>query len=152
MLIDSNLYGISQNPDTKDYIIVLPIENCKKCHKDYTDVGNKWCKPCQINNFKENFTSWTSENEKIDNFIQEMQLKINSSLDKVFEWIQYDQFDDIKEVGQGGVATVYSAIWKDGPLDYDKDNEEYTRESNKKVALKLLHNSQNISNGFLNEV
>ena len=101
---------------------IISFQNkCKKCGEKYTDYWSSWCKPCQINNFKENFTSWTSENEKIDNFIQEMQLKINSSLDKVFEWIQYDQFDDIKEVGQGGFATVYSAIWKDGLLDYDKD-------------------------------
>ncbi len=81
-----------------------------------------------------------------------MQLKINTSLDIVFEWISYNQFDDIKEIGKGGFATVYSAIWKDGPLDYNKDYEKYTRISDIKVALKCLHNSQNITNEFLNEV
>ena len=45
-----------------------------------------------------------------------MQLKIDSLSDIVFEWIPYDQFSDIKEIGRGGFATVYSAIWKDGPL------------------------------------
>ena len=81
-----------------------------------------------------------------------MQLKINDSHDIVFEWIPYNQFSDIKEIGRGGFATVYSAIWKDGPLKYDEDDEEYTRESYQKVALKCLHNSQNITNEFLNEV
>ena len=138
---------MSQNPDTEDYIIVLNEDKfCKNCGEKYTDMYNKWCKPCQTDNLKENFTNWTSGNEKIDNFIQEMQLKINSRWSIVFEWIPYNQFSDIKEIGRGGFATVYSAIWKDGPLDYG------IRKSNCKVALKYLHNSQNITNKFLNEV
>ena len=121
---------------------------CNKCVKQYTSY--KWCKPCQIDNLKGNFT--TSKNKKIDNLIQDMRLKIDSPLDIVFEWIPYNQFSDIEEIGQG-FATLYSAIWKDGLLEYDKYNEEYTRESNYKiVALKYLHNSQNIGDEFLNEV
>ena len=82
-----------------------------------------------------------------------MQLKIEKYDDIVFEWIPYNQFSDIKEIGRGGFATVYSAIWKDGPLKYDyEDKKEYTRNSNYEVALKCLHNSQNITNEFLNEV
>src|SRR3954464_3910535 len=133
--------------------MVLPIEiYCKKCSELYTNGYNKlyrWCKPCQIDNLKGNFTNWTSGNEKIDKLIQEMQLKIDSPWNIVFEWIPYNQFSDINEIGRGGFATVYSAIWKDGPLIYDKDNKEYTRKSysaNQKVALKCLHNSQNITN------
>ena len=84
-----------------------------------------------------------------------MQLKISSQNDIVFEWIPYNQFSDIKEIGRGGFATVYSAIWKDGPLKWNYANEKYARKSdykNYKVALKCLHNSQNITNEFLNEV
>ena len=81
-----------------------------------------------------------------------MQLTINKYKDIVFEWIPYNQFSDIKEIGRDDAAIVYSAIWKDGPLKYDKGNREYTRKSNYKVALKYLHNSQNITNEFLNEV
>ena len=84
-----------------------------------------------------------------------MQLKINHPWNIVFEWISYNQFSDIEEIGRGGFATVYSAIWKDGPLKYDDKKHEYTRNSNYsncKVALKCLHNSQNITNEFLNEV
>ena len=128
------------------------MSSCKKCGEKYASVRWKWCKPCQIDNLKGNFTNWTSGNEKIDELIQEMQLKINSYNDIVFEWIPYNQFSDIKEIGKGGFATVYSAIWKDGQLTYDNDNEEYTRISNQKVALKCLHYSQNITNEFLNEV
>ena len=125
-------------------MIVLQDGFCNKCGKEYTDVYWKWCKPCQIDNLKGNFTNWTSGNEKIDDYY-----------DIVFEWIPYNQFSDIEEIGRGGFATVYSAIWKDGPLKFDEDNKEYTRKSysaNQKVALKCLHNSQNITNEFLNEV
>src|SRR5436853_2115106 len=101
--------------------------SCQNCGEEYESLN--WCKPCKIDNLKENFTNWTSGNEKIDNFIQEMQLKIDNVIDNVFEWIPYNQFGDIKEIGRGGFSTVYSAIWKDGPLEYDKENGEYTRNS-----------------------
>src|SRR3954452_7146104 len=158
MDIDDNIlkvYGISQNTDTNDYIMVFRGELCKRCFEAYTNLECKWCKSCQIDNLKGNFTNWTSGNEKIDNFIQEMQLKIDRWNGIVFEWIPYNQFRNIKEIGRGGFATVYSAIWKDGRLKYNEDNEEYTRNphyADKKVALKCLHNSQNITNEFLNEV
>ena len=144
------MYGISQNPDTKDYIIVLQDGFCNKCGEKCTNIIAKWCKQCQIDNLKGNFTNWTSGSEKIDNFTQEMQLKIENTADKVFEWIPYNQFSDIKEIGRNGFATVYSAIWKDGPLEYNRDIGEYVKLSmNYKVTLKC---SQHITNEILNEV
>ena len=91
-----------------------------------------------------NFT-WPSGNEKIDDFVQEMQLK---SSDYVFEWIPYSQFNEIEETGKNNLITVYSAIWRDGPFY----NYKYTRDSNNKVVLKFLHNSQNIIEFLINEV
>jgi serine/threonine protein kinase len=123
---------------------------CIKCEKIYSNISNRWCRTCQIDYFKNNFNNWTSENEKVDNLIQEMQLKIHDSSDIVFEWIPFNQFNNIEKIGRGGFATVYSAIWKDGPLNYYKN--DWIRDSNKKVALKCLENSQNISDEFLNEV
>jgi hypothetical protein len=147
----SKIYGISQNPDSKDYLIIYSweyFENyCENCNKIYTDRYYKWCKLCQIEYLKT-----SSGNEKIDSFIQEMQLKISNSFDIIFEWIPYDQFIDIKEIDKGGFATVYSAIWKNGPLFYNADKKKYTRHIEKKVALKCLYNSQNITNELLNEV
>ena len=78
-----------------------------------------------------------------------MQLKIDKHNDIVFEWIPYNQFNDIKETGKGG---LYSAVWKNGSLYYDEDiTKEYKRYPDTKVALKCLYNSQNISE-FLNKV
>ena len=81
-----------------------------------------------------------------------MQLKINDKSDIVFEWIPYNQFDNIEEINKFDFATVYSALWKNGRLYYDYDGIDYLRKSDKKVALKCLHNSQSISSEFLNEV
>src|SRR3954454_1042858 len=93
---------------------------CKKCGQY---IYFKWCKSCQINDLKNNFTNWTSGNENIDNSIQEMQLKIDSPSDIVFEWVPYSQFNNIKEIGNdNGLVKIYSAIWKDGPLKYDYNN------------------------------
>ncbi|RGB37843.1 kinase-like domain-containing protein [Rhizophagus diaphanus] len=82
-----------------------------------------------------------------------MQLKINDYDDIVFEWIPYDsQLNNIKEIGKGGFSTVYSAIWKNGPLEYDEDKKTYNRDPNRVIALKCLHDSKNITDKFLNEI
>ena len=126
--------------------------SCQICGKGYTNESCKWCKPCWINNLKNDFTNWTSGNEKIDDFIQEMQLKINGPRDVILEWIPYNQFVDIKENGKSDSATIYSATWKDGQLEYSYFDHKYKRESVKKFVLKKhLHNSQD-TNEFLNEV
>ncbi|GES83275.1 kinase-like domain-containing protein [Rhizophagus clarus] len=100
---------------------------------------------------KNNFKIWTSGNEKIDKFIQERQLKIDE-YDTIIEWISYNQLDKIKETVKNGHITVYSAIWKDGPLYYDNLCEKYTRNSNKEVALKYFYNSQNSIDSLINEL
>jgi hypothetical protein len=94
---------------------------------------------------------WASGNEKIDEFIQEKQLKIKDHKDVVFEWIPYNQFNEIKETGRNDI-TVYSAIWKNGPLYYVDNDDKYIRDSNKKVALKCLYNSKDSIEYLIDEV
>ncbi|GES95364.1 kinase-like domain-containing protein [Rhizophagus clarus] len=145
-----NSYGISQDPNTKDYILVYNIGYyCESCGKKYNkfEVDNKSCGSCQT----------YCENEKINDLIQEMKLNIdhNSSYSyKMFEWIPYDRFFDIKEIGKGGFSTVYSAIWKDGLLNCVQSSyhRSWNRNPNTRVALKCLHNSQDCIDGFINEV
>ena len=128
---------------------------CKKCGERYKNqyyAYGEFCIPCQRNYLKNNFSNWTSNNEKIDDFIQRMQLKIDSKFDIILEWIPYNQFYNIKEIITDDFSTMYSTIWKDGPLDYDDDYEKkWIRLSDEKVSLKCLHNSQNIDE-LLNEV
>ncbi|GBB88756.1 hypothetical protein RclHR1_15340004 [Rhizophagus clarus] len=117
-----HIYGITQNADTKDYIIVLDDRYCKNC----------------VNDLKKNFANWTSGNDKIDEFIQEMQMRINGFDDITVEWIPYNQFNNIKEVGKGG------AIWKDGPFIYHYDNniKKYSIKHNDNI-LQIYGISQN---------
>ncbi|GES97475.1 kinase-like domain-containing protein [Rhizophagus clarus] len=134
----------------------IPSERCEICgeyYENYSNAKSEWCKPCLVNDLKGNFSNWTSENEKIDNYIQEMQLKINNPNDMVFEWIPYNQFNNIREDVKGGDSSkVCSAIWKDGPLSYSYVEKKLARVLDKKVALKRLCNLQNNIGEFLNEV
>ena len=128
---------------------------CVICNVIHTNTYKKWCKSCQINYYR-NFTNYKSENENeiIDNLIKKMQLKIlNLKDDIIFEWVPYNQFSNIKVTAKGDFATVYSAIWKDSSLNYDGYIKNYVKsDPNQKVTLKCLHNSQNVTNEFLNEV
>ncbi|GBC40663.2 kinase-like domain-containing protein [Rhizophagus irregularis DAOM 181602=DAOM 197198] len=139
-------YGITQNLNTKDYMLVCKIEYyCENCGKKYNnqfEINNKICISCQTNH----------ENKKINDLIQEIKLNIDRDVkqnDIMFEWIPYAQFNDIKEIGKGGFSTVYLAIWKDGLLSYHSG---WRRQPNTKVALKCLNNSQNFLDEFINEV
>src|SRR5436305_6058887 len=115
----------------------MPSRNqCNKCGKRYTNLTYKWCRSCQVNNFKKNFKNWTSKNENIDSIIRNMQLKINEWNDIVFEWIPYSRFKDVKRTCKGADFDSYSAIWKNGPLIYDYENKrKYVRDPNKKIVV-----------------
>ena len=121
-------------------------DRCKKCDKQYTDIPNikyKLCETCRI--LKKKFTSWTSENEKIDDFFKEMQLGINDYDGVVFEWIPYYSFINVECMAMDGFTWLYSATWVNGPLHYEYKNKRWTREPYKKVVLKYLYKSQNIT-------
>jgi hypothetical protein len=101
----------------------------------------KWCKPCSINELNKVYIK--SGNEEIDDIVQKMQLKIDECDDIIFEWILFNQFDNIEEIRKDGFVTIYLAIWKDGPLYYKDNKETYKRKSYnnyKKVTLKYLQN------------
>ena len=58
---------------------------------------------------------------------------------------------------KGGFATTYKAFWKNGPItSWDSENNQWKRYKDNKenfpVALKCLHNSQDITAEFLREV
>ena len=75
-------------------------------------------------------------------------MKDENLQDTIFEWIPYNKFADMKRIRK--VFTI--TIWKDGPLKYSESSNEYKRDLNKKVVLKFLNSSQNISDEFLNKV
>ena len=126
---------------------------CEKCKQPKTH--HYWCRVC---NFQQNFQNWTSGNHDVDKFIQKIQLKVKKC-DEIIEWIEYDRFEDIEYLAKGGFGTTFKAIWKDGAIQkwVSKNNQwkrekRYRHHPNYPVALKCLHNSQNITAEFLSEV
>ena len=125
-------------------------------HENCYDLTNDkpWCKecvPCCI------IEGWTSENTEIDEFIKDTiyNAKMYGGCPLFLEWVPFDRFEDIKQIGEGGFAKVYSATWIDGKAKYFRQNNgSWRKEEPKpiKVALKRLNGSQNMSADYLNEV
>ena len=127
---------------------------CKKCEQPKNN--DYWCQSCNSKYFHQNFKNWTSGNHDVDEFIQKAQLKAKDYWE-LLEWIEYDRFENVEYLAKGGFGTTYKAIWKDGHIHrWDSKNNQFIRkkddEKGHPVALKCLHNSQNITNEFLNEV
>ena len=124
---------------------------CKECKQPNT--YHRWCQSCNAKRFQQNFQNWTSGNHDIDEFIQKIQLKARN-YDEVIEWVEYDRFENVEYLAKGGFGTTYKAIWKDGYIAYwNSENNQWERfDKNFPVALKCLHNSQDITAEFLREV
>ncbi|RHZ76537.1 hypothetical protein Glove_196g118 [Diversispora epigaea] len=122
---------------------------CPECNQK--DTSWYWCKLCNSKHFQNDFNNWTSGNDKIDKFIQDAQLNANNNLD-VIEWIPYDRFKDVKQIGKGGFGTIHYARWIDGDIrKWDIKNQQWQRWDEKEVALKKFDNFVNFNN-VLNEM
>src|SRR5207244_855130 len=80
---------------------------CKECKQP--KINYFWCQ-CY---FQQNFKNWTSGNNYVDEFIQKMQLKVKKR-EEILEWIEYDKFENVEYLAEGGFGTTYKAFWKDG--------------------------------------
>src|SRR5687768_12427435 len=87
----------------------LVTNNHKNCYQSHFD--KLWCKECVPSCL---IKGWTSGNSEIDNFIK--YTIYNAKCDYYgyplfLEWVPFDRFEDIKQIGEGGFAKVYSAKW-----------------------------------------
>jgi hypothetical protein len=123
---------------------------CGECNEPGT--GWRWCQPCNAKRFKENFKNWTSGNKEVDELIQHSQLNAMHYL-KFLEWIPFENFQNVTYITRGGFGKIYSANWPEVFIFYwDIKNQKWHRYTNRKVALKSLDNSSEISVNFLDEV
>ena len=126
-------------------------------HNDcYQPPEKFWCKECVPSFIIE---GWSSGNSEIDEFIKDTIYGVkrhkHSDYPLFLEWVPFDRFKDIKSIGEGGFAKVYSAKWIDGEAKYIKQNDGTWKKLNPEpinVALKRLNGSQNMSADYLNEV
>ncbi|RHZ54962.1 hypothetical protein Glove_421g80 [Diversispora epigaea] len=125
-------------------------EICPEC--DQKDISWSWCKPCNSKHFQNDFNNWTSGNDKIDKFIQDAQLNANGHW-QVLEWIPYDRFNYVKQIGKGGFGTIHYAKWIDGNIEkWAIKNQQWKRyRKDEEVALKKFDNFVNF-NDVLNEM
>ncbi|CAB4420290.1 unnamed protein product [Rhizophagus irregularis] len=136
--INHRFYGITQDPETKNYIKVLS-DICEKC---------KYV--CSTIHFQRNFKNWTSGNEDVDKFIKDSQLSTHVSNYEVFEraieWIPYNRFYNIEYI----TKNVYRAKWIDGYMNkWDYAHQNWKREGqNIFVILKSLNNPADIALEF----
>ncbi|UZO01449.1 uncharacterized protein OCT59_012548 [Rhizophagus irregularis] len=79
------------------------------------------------------------------------QLKAEN-IHNVIEWVEYDKFEDVEYLAKGGFGTTFKAVWNDGPWKSNYFNCKLERKGETRVALKCLHNSQDITADFLKEV
>ncbi|RHZ89374.1 hypothetical protein Glove_15g5 [Diversispora epigaea] len=123
---------------------------CPECNQEITSWN--WCKTCNSKRFQNDFNNWTSGNDKIDKLIQDAQLNADSNRE-VIEWIPYDRFKDVKQIGRGGFGTIHYARWIDGYVNkWDIKNKKWERcDENREVALKKFDNFVNF-NDVLNEM
>ena len=117
---------------------------CPDCKVPNT--GRAWCNKCDPGKFLKE--GKTSGNPEMDNLIYQSQLRTDHYYNNL-EWIPYDRLQNIKPIGEGGFASIFSATWLDGEPTPDKIIKKRTVPI--RVALKKLKNSKNIE-AFINEV
>src|SRR5687768_14199722 len=119
---------------------------CPTCYRYNTYY--LWCQSCDLKLLTK---GWTSGNETLDELIKSTQLKA-TKYDSYYylQWIPHNDLTNIEKIGYGSFATIYKATWIGGWKHIGKDNKRINE--NVIVTLKKLHNSQIISNEFLNEV
>ena len=136
-----------------DVILILDSDKrdeeygeCPTCNRYNTNYS--WCQTCNPKLLTE---GWTSGNETLDELIKSTQLKATTyHYNNHLQWIPYSDLTNIEKIDEGGFATIYKATWLNGCKSINYNHERTSKDM--PVALKKLHNSQNISDEFLNEV
>ncbi|POG77995.1 uncharacterized protein OCT59_017741 [Rhizophagus irregularis] len=135
--------------DKDSSTINISHKNCSYCNKPFTE--ELWCKKCDPFRMIE---GWTSGNNDLDKFIKDTIYDARNKTyeyDRFLEWVPFDKFKNVKQIGIGGFAKVFSATWIDGKAEYDYGwKRKEPRPIN--VALKRLNGSQNMSAEYLNEL
>ena len=125
-------------------------KECDKCK--LTRYSDRFCEGCISLQLQSLFTTWTSGNSIIDNFIQQCQMK-SSLPDYILEWIPFEQFEKVTKLTEGGFSSIYTATWTRGSIsDYDEDKKEFSYFGKQGVVLKSLNDSSNPGKSFFDEV
>ncbi|GES73032.1 kinase-like domain-containing protein [Rhizophagus clarus] len=122
---------------------------CENCSKEC--LATSYCEHCVRTYLKNNFSNWTSENNEVDDLIQECQMK-SLYPDQIIEWIPYNNLQNIEYITKGGCSEIYSAIWIDGSyIEWNSEEQQLKRSGTFKVILKKLENVESANRSWLYE-
>ncbi|CAB5366370.1 unnamed protein product [Rhizophagus irregularis] len=123
------------NPTEAEFINLVKDKYCSYCDKPFSE--ELWCKECDPFKLIE---GWTSGNPNVDKFIKNIMYNVrNVYYNGLFERVPFNRFTDIKEIGEGEFAKIYSATWIDGVSKYYVDDDGNWKKEDSvpmKVALK----------------
>ncbi|EXX71466.1 Cla4p [Rhizophagus irregularis DAOM 197198w] len=139
---DEKIYAIRKLVKNYDRDKVMDDDGarriCENCNQEC--LATLYCEYCVRNYLQENFSNWTSENDDIDNLIQECQME-SLMPSKIVEWIPYSNLENIEYLTKGGFSEIYTANWINGDYDeWDYEKKQLKRFGNFKVILKKLEN------------
>ena len=133
--------------------VTYKLGNPKECNKcKLIRYSDRFCEGCISLQLQSLFTTWTSGNNIIDDFIQQCQMA-SSLPGYILEWIPFEQFEKVRKLTEGGFSSIYTATWTRGMIvDYNENKKEFSYFSDQYVVLKSLNDSSNPGKGFFDEV
>src|SRR2546421_560996 len=151
---DEKSYAIKILNRDFDYYKILSNEGTKRICENCQDecLATSYCEHCVRNHLIANFSNWTSENNDIDDLIQECQMKTLRP-DKIVEWIPFNSLQNIKYLTKGGFSEIYTADWIDGHyIEWDSKEKQLKRAGKHTVVLKRLENVESANRSWIEEV
>ncbi|PKK71715.1 hypothetical protein RhiirC2_778066 [Rhizophagus irregularis] len=117
-------------------------KNYSYCDKPF--IEELWCKGCDSFRMIE---GWTSGNNDLDKFIKDTIYDINArqECNRFLEWVPFDKFENVKQIGIGGFASVFCNM-DNGKAEYYRARYDWKKKESYpiNVALKRLNGSQNM--------
>ena len=93
---------------------------------------------------------YKSGNKVVDDFIKHTQTDLEVNM---MEFVPYNQFNNVQLIAEGGFGKIYKVTWIDGNIQgWNKEKLNFKRSGPRKVVLKQLSNSKNITFEELNKV
>ncbi|KAG9289538.1 hypothetical protein G9A89_002311 [Geosiphon pyriformis] len=141
---DERIVAERQITEIKDIANILYVQGvkylCTVCQR--SSFSMSYCEHC-TRDCLERDISWSSGFKDIDDLIEGIQ-SLTPLPNRVFEYIPYEDLENVVFKGKGGFASVYNADWKKGNMDwFDCQKQQFERSGNCKVILKRLQSTPN---------
>ncbi|RHZ37604.1 protein kinase domain-containing protein [endosymbiont GvMRE of Glomus versiforme] len=133
--------------------------SCQECNRPntgrYFSQKRGWCQPCNSKHFQKKFSKWTSGSQEIDKFLQKSQLEATIP-HQALEFMPYEKFTNIKEIGEGSFSVARKADFVDGYgyiENWNIERNDWDRcKKNTGIILKVFKKSPSVIPKILREI